>query len=127
MSALGAVRGAYGACQLLDPPLLAGRVLHLRLSGAAAVVVRVLGARHLLQAIVSELAVGSGASRHPLGVLGLRALTAVDFLHAASMVALALGSRRWRTAAAADAVVATLFGLAQARTTTPGNTRKGRI
>ena len=70
---------------------------------AAVAVVRVLGARHLLQAAVS-------AGVPSRSVAGLGALA--DLTHAGSCVALAIGSRRWRRAALADAVIEAGFAAA---------------
>ena len=63
-------------------------------------VLRVLGARHVVQAAVT-------AWRPTPVVLAAGATT--DVLHAASMAALAVGDARWRGRAAADAVLASCF------------------
>ena len=74
--------------------------------GTARVVLRVLGARHLVQAAVE--------ARWPRpGVLTLAAT--VDGLHAASGLAFAATDRRWRRSALFDAAVALAFALATAR------------
>jgi hypothetical protein len=65
--------------------------------------VRVLAARHVVQAVVT-------ASHPKLEVL--RAGAAVDVLHAASDLLIAGVSRRWRCAAATDAVAASAFAAA---------------
>ncbi len=71
---------------------------------------RILGARHLAQALVT-----SGRPPPAVLVLGAEA----DAAHAASMVVLGLLSRRWRRAALTDALIAatlTAVGIAVART-----------
>lgn len=99
------VRGGYGAAQLIGPGLLADRVLALRLDPSERVVVRVLGARHLLQAL------GSGSRPgYPALALGVE----VDLLHTGSMLALGLLDRRRRRAALSDAVIAGGFTIAGA-------------
>jgi hypothetical protein len=60
-------------------------------------VAAVLGARHLAQALLT-------ADRAPRAALALGA--EADAAHCASMLALALASRRWRAAALADALLA---------------------
>lgn len=108
MRVLEALRAGYGACQLGAPELIAQKMLGVRLDGRARAVVRVLGARQLLQAAV--LSAGANGAYGPL----LHRLGAVvDFLHSASMVALAASDERRREAAAADAVVAALFATAE--------------
>ncbi len=107
MSWLEPVRAGYGLCQLAFPDFFAGLVLRRRLDGRAAVVVRVLGARHLLQALVVGLAPRS-RTIHRCGAV-------VDVLHSASMVVLATADARRRTAALSDAVVAGLFAAGEMR------------
>jgi hypothetical protein len=68
-------------------------------------VVRILGARQLIQALVTRL-------RPTATVLTLGAW--VDGTHAASMVALAWGHPRWRRAALTDAVTAAALAAAGA-------------
>ena len=70
---------------------------------AAVAAVRVLGVRHLLQA-------GASAALPTGSVAGLGAL--LDAAHAGSVVALALGSPRWRRVALADALIETGFAAA---------------
>ncbi|HEV7169266.1 MAG TPA: hypothetical protein VGN49_15020 [Micrococcaceae bacterium] len=106
---LEASRAVYGLCQLSAPTLLADR-MGLQLDGAAQMVVRVLGGRHLLQAAL----VGGSPSGRRSGPLHGAAAT-VDFLHAASMVLLAAADERRRKAALLDAAVAGVFGAAEVR------------
>lgn len=106
--AVEAVRLTYGLCQLVAPRFLARVVLHEGLDDATVAVVRVLGARHTVQAL---LTVGGGARAHRFG-------GAVDLLHAASLVPLGAWSGQ-RRLALADGIVASGFGaveLAVART-----------
>lgn len=101
--ALELVRAAYGLCQLLAPELVAGRVLHVHLHRRTALVVRVLGARHVAQAVLTLTA---GRRGHQVGAV-------VDLLHAASLVPLGAWSGERRLAAADGAVA---VGLAVAET-----------
>lgn len=107
MRALSPVRAGVGVVQLFWPnllfrPLIVGGDLNSRERN----VVRVLGARQLIQALIS--------GPTPTGaVLGLGA--EVDVAHAASMIALALHDRRYRRAALADAFIAGSFAVAGAR------------
>jgi hypothetical protein len=104
------VRVGWAGALLLAPERL------LRVAGgepvppAAVAVVRVLGARHLMQAAVSA-AVPTGP------VAGLGAV--VDALHAASCVGLAAISPRWRPPALLDALVESGFAAAGSRLAPP--------
>jgi hypothetical protein len=103
-----ALHAAWGAVLVCGPARL------LALTGeepspAARRVLRVLGARHLGQAVVTAARPGPWM---------LRAGSAVDLLHAASCAALAVADARWRRAAALGAAGATAMaaaGLAAAR------------
>lgn len=100
-----AVRAAFGALQLLAPALLADRVVAHRLDGRARTVLRVLGARHLIQAL--------GSGRTPTrAVLALGA--EVDLLHAVTSIALGIADRPRRRVAFTDAFVAGSFAAAGA-------------
>jgi hypothetical protein len=103
MTALSVVRAGYGAVQLAVPGLLAGRLLGQPPDPRARMVARVLGARQLAQAGLSGPAPTAAAL-----ALGVE----VDALHAASMIGLAVLSRRWRPAALASAAVAAGFATA---------------
>lgn len=104
---LDAVRVCYGGLLLAAP----GRVLSVCTSGRASPyalgVVRVLGARHLLQA---ALTAGVLSARGPSEEIppgrALLAGSGVDTAHAASMIGLALAHRPLRRAALADALLA---------------------
>jgi hypothetical protein len=95
---VAAVRAGYGAALLCLP----GAAIRLCTGRTPSVVstrvARILGARHLTQALLSVLPVAEGRSR----LLG----PAVDELHAGSMLALAIGGRGPRRAELADAAVA---------------------
>lgn len=112
VAAQTALRTGYGLAQVLVPGRLAAAVLRprLRLRRSPRLplsrVARVLGARHLAQALVC-------AAWPRRGVL--RAGVAVDGLHAASMAALALASPRWRRAALAETCLAVMFAALGAR------------
>ena len=110
-----AVRAAWGVALLTVPD----RVLDLTQpqrpdTPAAPRVLRVLGARHLLQAGVEAFL--SRPVVHHVGA-------AADGLHALSGVGLAVLDRRWRRAALIDAVIASGFGLAAGLT---ARTDRGR-
>lgn len=99
----------YGTALLLTPDAVLGRLHAGRIDHRARLVVRVLGVRQLLEAML----VGPGASprRIRVGVM-------VDAAHAASMVALARVDPPRRRLATASALVAggfALTGLAEAR------------
>ena len=96
MRRLAVARGVYGAFLLVASDTIVERVTGEPSSGAA-VVGRVLGARHLLQALV----LGRTRSETPA-----KAGTAVDVLHALSMVLVAGFSEKYRRIAALDAVAA---------------------
>jgi len=103
-TALYVVRGAYGTLLLASPTWVSGRLLHVRLGTRGQGVARVLGARQLIQALVSGRVPG-----YPVLALGVE----VDLLHAASMLALALARGR-RRPALTDALIASAFALAGA-------------
>lgn len=95
-SALEGARLLVGAGDLLAPGVLTpGRPF-------PAALYRVLGVRQVAQALL----VGR--------VLGHRASAGVDALHAVSMVAIALASRRYRTAAVAQVGLASAFAVGEA-------------
>ena len=97
---ISVVRAAYGTALLLAPERLISLGTHRPVPASARAFARVLGARHLVQAVVSIAA--------PTGrVLGGGAV--VDALHGSSQVALAAVAPRWRTAALADAALASLL------------------
>jgi hypothetical protein len=101
----GWLRAGLGAVQALFPGLASRLLVIPPLDRRSRGVIRVLGIRQVGQALVT----GPQPSAAVL-LLGAE----VDAAHAASMVTLALCSRRWRRAALADAMIATLFALAGA-------------
>lgn len=104
------VRAGYGAALLLAPgPMLRLCTGH-PASSAARWVTRLLGARQLIQAVLTA-GTGPSATRLRIGA-------AVDLAHATSMAGLAIADRRVRAATAADALMGTTLaatGLGQAR------------
>ena len=96
------LRGAYGVALCCAPAPILGLVGGTPATPGTRAVARVLGVRHLSQAIVSlarptpaVLALGSGA----------------DVLHSASMVALAVWDRPRRRLGSTDALIAATFAL----------------
>lgn len=101
--ALEVVRAAYGAFELIEPATIARAALGTEPDPALQGMERILGARHLVQAVVTG---ASGGALHRAGAV-------VDLLHAASMVALAIGDAKRRRAAATSAAIATAFAVAE--------------
>ncbi|HEV2451172.1 MAG TPA: hypothetical protein VGS62_04530 [Streptosporangiaceae bacterium] len=100
-------RGCYGVLLICVPQRMVGVCTRHPASPRALRVIRVLGARHLIQALLSRPSAPE-----------LEAGCAVDTAHAASMFGLGLASRALRKPALADACVATgmaTFGLLTAR------------
>ncbi len=100
-----AARACYGAALLSAPGLALGLCTGEASSPRARAVVRILGARHVAQAVLTlwqprrrVLAAGAG----------------IDGCHAASMLALAAADPSLRRAGLADAVAATAFTVAGA-------------
>lgn len=102
---LTGTRAAYGVLQLVAPAWSGEALLCGGLDTTSRRAVRLLGARQVVQASVS-------AARPSREVLDLG--VAVDGLHAASMVGLAVFVRRYRRAAAASAAIAAAFTVAGA-------------
>lgn len=91
------IRIAYGVLEIARPSMtVAGPASP---DPAVRAMARVLGARYLVQGLLTAR---GGAAAH-------RAGGAIDVLHAASMVALAAGSPRLRTAAGSSARIAAAF------------------
>ena len=101
-----AVRAAYGAALLLVPERVLGLGTRAPIPPAAVVVARVLGARHVLQSLLT-------AAAPTAAVTGAGAL--VDVLHGSTGVGLAAMSPRWRRTALADAALATVLAAAGGR------------
>lgn len=103
MKPLEVVRAVYGMCELLAPDFVAGTLLGEAPDRGTRVVIRILGARHVVQAV---LTVRAGPAAHRLG-------GCVDGIHAASMVVLAAMDARYRTPAAVNAAIAVVFAAAE--------------
>ncbi len=101
------VRAGYGLCELVFPNIVARLLLGIPPEPRVAVVLRVLGARHLLQALVIGQAPASPVL-HTGGALA-------DSLHSASMVLLGAADARRRKPATIDALLAGLFAAAEFR------------
>jgi hypothetical protein len=99
----GAARACYGAVLLLMPGRVIAAATGRAASRRACVVARVLGARHLAQAVVCGL-----LPTRPVIAAGATA----DELHAASMLALSAIAPGVRRAVLADAVTATALAAA---------------
>lgn len=102
---LPAVRMAVGLGLLVQPEAGA-RLLGARVDPRSRLVMRALGARHVLQAAL----VGSIPSQR-----AARGGVAIDLVHASSAAALALLDRRRRRPALTDACVAAAFAVAGRR------------
>jgi hypothetical protein len=100
-----AVRAGYGAILLLAPDRLSHRVTGHSPDRLSRAVVRILGARHLIQAVVSI-----GPSGRAVRALGAE----VDALHSLSMFGLAALNPPHRRDGLIDAVVAGCFAAAGA-------------
>jgi hypothetical protein len=100
---LNGCRGGLGAVLLFFPGLVVCLLASPPLERGSRRIIRLLGIRQLSQALVT-------GNRASVAVIGAE----VDVAHAASMMTLALCSRRWRSAALVDAVIASLFALAGA-------------
>jgi hypothetical protein len=96
---LEVVRAAYGMCELLAPDFVSGRLLGEAPDGSVRLVIRILGARHLLQALLTARA---GRTAHCVG-------GTVDAVHAASMLMLAALDGRHRRSASVNAALALVF------------------
>ena len=105
-------RLGYGAALLLAPDLTTGALAGRRLDRRARLVVRVLGARHVTQALVLRT--------HEPGTTPRRLGRAADLLHAATMALLAALAPGWERAALTDAALELLLaGPAQPRPVPP--------
>lgn len=104
LSRLELVRACWGAYELGQARTTASAMAGHPSDRVADRVVRVLGMRHLAQA---ALTVNADPVAHLLG-------GAVDVTHSASMVLLAMLSRKRRRGALASAAIALAFGIAEA-------------
>ncbi|GAA2047852.1 hypothetical protein [Leifsonia soli] len=101
------LRALYGLLELAAPNAVSGAILGSRPDKRLRVVLRILGARHLVQA---ALAMRRPRAAHPIGGV-------VDLLHSATMLTLALLDHRRRRAATLNAAVAALFAAGELRGT----------
>ncbi len=111
MKALEFVRLSLGLSQLICPRPLHRAAIGTPPSPHTVLVMRFLGARNVVQALLLVHAgteVQDRKTWHRCGAM-------VDLAHAASMVAVASADRRWRRAAAIDAAVASFFAALEAR------------
>ncbi|NNC14092.1 hypothetical protein HII28_19730 [Planctomonas sp. JC2975] len=100
---LETVRAAFGAVELVMPSLVGQLLLWRKPDVKEIVVARVLGARHLIQAVFTSRA-GSGI--HVLGA-------DVDLLHGVSMLLLATLDPKHRRAALTTTAIAFLFAVCE--------------
>lgn len=105
MNTLELARVLVGLCQLLLPRQLYRAALGTSPPPGAVAVMRILGARHVVQGLLLARA---GRTWHRCGAL-------VDLAHAGTMVAVACSDRRWRKPAGVDAVLASSFAALEAR------------
>ncbi len=110
-------RAGYGAALLCAPGPIIGVVTGRPPSPRARQVARVLGVRHLAQAVITVL--NPGAEVVGLGVV-------VDLLHAASMFAFAAVVPDLRDAELADALAASALALAEPALFSVGRPKAGR-
>jgi hypothetical protein len=96
------LRAGWGLALLADPARVVAGIGVAEPDARARIVARVLGARHLAQAVVT-------VTRPTLR--GLRWGGVVDLTHAGTGLALALADGRYRRAALTDAAIATGFGV----------------
>lgn len=94
------VRAAFGLAELLLPGQVAKHLLGHAADPGERVFIRILGARHLAQA---ALLVGTeNRAAHRVGA-------AVDLLHAATVLVVALTDRRRKVAGTVNAAIAVVF------------------
>ncbi|HET7327299.1 MAG TPA: SDR family oxidoreductase [Nocardioidaceae bacterium] len=106
MSRLQAARGVFGLAMLAAPAALAEKLLGAPAGRATSVALRLLGARHLGQAVLSGSTPSTRAFLTDAGV---------DTAHAVSMLVLAGARPQWRRAALGSAGVAAAFAAASVR------------
>jgi hypothetical protein len=100
---IAGVRAGHGLLLLVRPQASVGRLLGRQLTRGERVVARVLGVRQLGQALASAAVPSAAVVETGAGI---------DAVHALSMVALGVASRRHRRAALASAGVAASFATA---------------
>ena len=97
---LEVVRAAFGLSELLLPNIVAEHILGHRADPRERVFIRILGARHLIQAAV--LFPVTGVAGHRLGAL-------VDAIHATTMLVVAVKDPQRKVAATVNATAAAIF------------------
>jgi hypothetical protein len=102
--ALECARAAYGLVQLAAPGVLVNAIKGRRTDRPTGAVIRVLGGRHLVEAVLT-VAIGTPRA-HAVG-------GGLDALHAMSMYAVAVASRDRRRLALASAADGTVAALAE--------------
>jgi hypothetical protein len=102
---LEVLRAGYGLCELLSPDFVAGRLMGTAPDRRARAAIRILGARHLLQA---ALTARGGRTAHRIG-------GTVDAAHAATMIVLAALDEKRRSTAAVNAAIALVFSAGEFR------------
>ena len=107
---LASLRAGYGAVQLAVPGYSAEQQLGGPLDPATLRVVRVLGARQLVQAGLAQFWLARSFPAEPLLGLGV----GVDALHALSMVPVVAAAPRWRRPALVSGLTAAAFAVAGA-------------
>ena len=105
---LATLRAGYGAVQLAVPGYSAEQRLGGPLDPATLRVVRVLGARQVVQAGLAQFWLARSFPADPLLGLGV----AVDALHALSMIPVAAAAPRWRRPALVSGLMAAAFAVA---------------
>jgi hypothetical protein len=103
VTALTALRSALAVTYLTAPRWIPGFVIGVRLDRRTCAVVRILGLRQLIEAVVVAVIPSP---------LTLKVSSAVDGLHAGSMLALAAADDRRRKIALADAALASSLSAA---------------
>ncbi|GGH91626.1 hypothetical protein ACFFGR_05495 [Arthrobacter liuii] len=115
MRAFEVLRAAYGTAEVLAPGAAECFLIGRAPDAHARTFIRVLGARHLLQAAAATT-LGGGAALHWISA-------GVDALHALTMLALAAVDRRRRQPAVANAAIALAFAAGELRSGTRAGVR----
>ena len=105
MKIMELARLAYGLLELTVPSAISGGLAGEKPDAGARKVIRILGARHIVQALAT---IGRGSPWHSVGGL-------VDLLHASSAVVFAIIQPRWRRTASLSAAVSVAFASGELR------------
>ncbi len=106
MIAIDTIRAVWGVCQLVGAPLIAGIELGHEPDKITARVIRILGARQIVQGAILRRSPSQAA--HRLG-------GCVDVLHTSTMVIVAIANPQRRRAAVIDGTIATCLAIAEFR------------